>query len=531
MTPVSLRRRLVAVMLVVLLASTAALATASALALRAQLLGRLDDQLTQAASRVADPPSLQPSTRGGEVHPSPPPDDGTGDGAQGETLRLVVPWLGQDVGTIVVVYDDGAVARAGYLDQDGGFQDLTTAQVEALESVPSDEEPHDAVVPSLGSYRAIATTTRDGEPSVLAVSTTSVAQTVGRYVAVEVAIGVGGLLVAGVAGTWFVRRSLRPLDTVAAAAGRVSELELSEGAVAAIPRVPEAYTDERTEVGQVGAALNRLLDNVEQSLTARHESETQVRRFVADASHELRTPLASVRGYAELVRRSPDLAGGRVPADTLRALDRIEAEAGRMSALVEDLLLLARLDAGRPLESAPVDLVALAADAVADAHAAGPTHRWELDLPGGTDGGTDESAADGSDGGSDDEPPELWVTGDEARLRQVLANLLGNARVHTPPGTRVVLSLASDGGDAVVAVSDEGPGIPAALRPELFRRFSRGDDARTRTGGSTGLGLSIVQGIVTAHGGTVTVTSRTEGEATPSGTGTCVEVRLPAAAS
>ncbi|RXR25153.1 HAMP domain-containing histidine kinase [Oerskovia turbata] len=373
-------------------------------------------------------------------------------------------------------------------------------------------------------------------------STSAVTETLERYLLVEAGLVIAGIVLASVLGTWLVRRSLRPLDSVADAAVHVSELPLDRGEVGEIPRVDEQFTDERTEVGQVGAALNRMLDHVEASLTARHESETQVRQFVADASHELRTPLASIRGYSELVRRSPD----DVPPDTLRALDRIESEALRMGELVEDLLLLARLDAGRPLDREPVDLAALAIDAVADAHAASRDHVWELDLPlaGGEDpmlegdghtaegdgppaegdGNPAEGDALWADGDDTFDIPDVTVVGDEARLRQVFTNLLGNARVHTPPGTRVVVRLRPDGDDHVVlSVTDDGPGIPPALLPSLFQRFSRGDSARNRVGGSTGLGLAIAQAVVQAHGGEITV--HDAGPAPSSGT--TFEVRLP----
>jgi two-component system OmpR family sensor kinase len=274
---------------------------------------------------------------------------------------------------------------------------------------------------------------------------------------------------------------------VAATATRVSELPLDRGEVSLDERVPDA--DPTTEVGQVGAAFNRMLGHVERALTARQESEQQVRRFVADASHELRTPLASIRGYTELVRRSeeplPDGAG--------QALARVEAEAIRMTALVEDMLLLARLDAGRDLERETVDLAELAVDAVADAHAAGPDHLWQLDV-----------VAD--DEGADD--PTTLVTGDDHRLRQVLANLLTNARVHTPAGTHIEVGVRREGGAVVVRVDDDGPGIPADLRERLFERFTRGDASRNHASGSTGLGLAIANAVVHAHGGTLVCASR-----------------------
>jgi two-component system OmpR family sensor kinase len=246
--------------------------------------------------------------------------------------------------------------------------------------------------------------------------------------------------------------------------------------------VPEEDTDQRTEVGQVGHALNTMLGHVDNALKARQASESRVRQFVADASHELRTPLASIRGYAELTRRG----NHRLPEDVTHSLGRVESEAVRMTSLVEDLLLLARLDAGRDLETAPVDLSRLLVDCVSDAHAAGTDHEWALDLP--------------------EEP--VVIEADSQRIHQVIANLLANARVHTPDGTSVTVSLSKSGeGNAVIEVTDDGPGIPEERRADLFERFARGDSSRSRASGSTGLGLAIVRAVVDAHGGEVTVTS------------------------
>ena len=268
--------------------------------------------------------------------------------------------------------------RSGYIDQAGNFRRLTTGQVATLKAVPADGKPRAAHITALGDYRLIATTTISGDVVVTGLSTAQAKTTVRNYVAVEAGVAALGLLLTLVAGMVLVRRELRPLERVAATATRVSELPLDRGEVALPERVAAVDTDPGTEVGQVGAALNLLLGHVEQALAARQESETQVRQFVADASHELRTPLAAIRGYAELVRRLP----GDLPPDALRAMSRVESESHRMTALVEDMLLLARLDAGRPLGSEEVDLEALAVDAVADAHAAGPDHVWQLDLPG-----------------------------------------------------------------------------------------------------------------------------------------------------
>jgi two-component system OmpR family sensor kinase len=204
---------------------------------------------------------------------------------------------------------------------------------------------------------------------------------------------------------------------------------------------------------------------------------------VADASHELRTPLASIRGYAELTRRGKH----DLPPDVTHSLGRVESEAVRMTSLVEDLLLLARLDAGRDIETAPLDLTSLLVDCVSDAHAAGRDHAWELDVP--------------------DEP--VMIEADSQRIHQVFVNLLANARVHTPAGTRVRVQLTrSAAGSATVTVADNGPGIPRAVQNDLFERFARGDSSRSRVAGSTGLGLAIVKAVVDAHGGSVTVKSR-----------------------
>ncbi len=290
------------------------------------------------------------------------------------------------------------------------------------------------------------------------------------------------LLLAALAGAFIVRGSLSPLRRVAATARQVTELPLAKGEVDLSVRVPDADTDPRTEVGQVGAALNRMLGHVGDALAVRHASETRVRQFVADASHELRTPLAAIRGYAELTRRGRDA----VPGDIAHALGRIESESARMTTLVDDLLLLARLDSGRPLDRDPVQLSQIVVDSVNDAHAASPDHRWLLELP--------------------DDP--VTVTGDGARLRQVLANLLANARTHTPHGTTVTTSLAVVDGWATVTVADDGPGIPEQVLPDIFERFARGDTSRSRAAGSTGLGLAIVAAVVDAHGGRVEFSSR-----------------------
>jgi two-component system OmpR family sensor kinase len=295
------------------------------------------------------------------------------------------------------------------------------------------------------------------------------------------------------AGRLLVRRQLRPLRQVAATAHEVSTLPLASGEIGTTVRVPDELTDERTEVGAVGAALNTMLAHVEHALDERHRSEQQVRRFVADASHELRTPLTTIHGYAELSRRTHPVDARQLG----RAMAKVEDEATRMTSLVEDMLLLARLDAGRPLARDEVDLTRLVLEAVGDARVVGQDHRWRLDLP--------------------DEP--VTVPGDEQRLHQVLTNLLNNARRHTPPGTSVVAGVHREDSQVVLSVQDDGPGLPAHLVDSAFERFSRGDSARTRESGGAGLGLSLVEAITTAHGGTASVTSRPGC--------TVLEIRLP----
>lgn len=477
----------------------------SAFGLHSSLVTQIDQQLEAANRRAANAPVHAFPPDGDDGRPSP------GNSQLGQatgTVNAFVPPAGSDEGDV----------RADYIDDEGTLRPLDDDQVAALLALATDGVPHAVELGALGDYRAVASTTRDGATAITALPTASATRTVTTYLLTEGVIVVVALLGAGAVGLLLVRRELRPLDRIAATATRVTRLPLDRGEVVLAERVPAADTDTATEVGQVGAALNQLLGHVEQALAARHESESQVRQFVADASHELRTPLASIRGYAELVRRSPDA----LPGSTLAALGRVESESARMTVLVEDLLLLARLDAGRPLEREPVDLRVLAIDAVADAHAAGPAHRWELDLPGTDDAG---DASDDGDGG-DDEPEDdaFVVTGDEHRLRQVLANLLTNARVHTPAGTRVTVSLArAEGGPdeppaVLLRVSDDGPGIPDALRGRLFQRFTRGDGSRNRAAGSTGLGLSIAQAVVAAHGGTLSAQD---------GPGATFVVRLP----
>ncbi|MDO5627917.1 MAG: HAMP domain-containing sensor histidine kinase [Mobilicoccus sp.] len=453
----TLRRTLVTSL--VLLFALVMLGTGLALSylLERSLERELDARVVTTATRALDP---------GRIDPPPGGRDGPG--------RPLADML-------VVVVDGQTIRTNTVVTRHGEQQGLTTQQVQALLS--GDLGAHPTTVDlgePLGPYRVVVATTRGGQHVITGLPLGPMLDSVRQMRLITTGLTLLGFVLVGVGTAWVVDRALRPLERVAGTASRVSDLPLSSGEVTVAERVPTRDTDPRTEVGQVGSALNGLLDHVESALRARHESESRLRRFVADASHELRTPLASVQGYTELSLREQDL-----PADVRHALTRVSAESTRMASLVEDLLLLARLDAGRPLERGPVDLTRLLLDTVSDARVAGPDHRWQLDLP--------EEAVE--------------ITGDSARLTQVVVNLLANARLHTPPGTTVVAGLRSTPDTVSLTVADDGPGIPPDLLPTIFERFSRGDGARTRTSGSTGLGLSIVDAVVSAHRGTIDVDS------------------------
>ncbi|WP_374214970.1 sensor histidine kinase [Streptomyces longispororuber] len=462
----TLRARITAGMLVLLTVGCATVGGTAVLELGGFLTGRLDQQLSDTGSVFAA--SLEHSRT---AH-----DDHDGD-EHGDTRR-------QATGTLGIRLVDGAVTNAAVVHADSSTTaltvDLSTRDARALAALPPDGTGHSVELSSLGDYRVAAWPGRDGDVLLTGLPLEPVEAAVHRLELVA-AIVLGLVLIgAGVAGALWVRRSLRPLSRIASTATRVSELPLGSGEVALPARAPDTPPRSR-EVDQVTHALNRMLGHVENALTQRHRSEERLRSFSADASHELRTPVASVRGHAELALLHP----GPVPPDITRALERIAAESSRMGAMVDDLLLLARLDAGRPLEREQVDLTRLVLDAVTDARAAGPDHHWSLELP--------------------EEP--ITMCGDAHRLQQLLANLLANARLHTPPGTDITVRTASGDGGVRLTVTDNGPGIPADLRENLFERFVHGDGPRGEHGGGTGLGLSIVDAVAAAHGGTVTVTT------------------------
>lgn len=457
----TLGRRLVLRVVALVAGVAIALALITALATRQLLLQTLDDQLKSVAGMLRPGPS-----------------------------SLILEPGGQPDGTFYVLLNDDGTFADGKVLTGRKAQPVADAAADALTNAAADRQPRTVKLPGLGSYRVIGqeiTLLPSGQFTlVTGIPTAAADRTLAQLIIVEAILVTLATVGAGLIARPLITRSLRPLNRVAAVAQQVSALRLDRGEVAVGVRVPEADANPVSEVGRVGQALNHLLANVDAALTARQASETKVRRFVADASHELRNPLAAIRGYAELTRRDRD----HLVPDTAYALDRIESEAGRMSVLVEDLLLLARLDDRPELDLRLTDLSELVINAVSDARAAGPEHRWELDLP--------------------PEPVQAMV--DHHRVHQVLVNLLANARTHTPPGTTVRTSLTPGPEQVMITVHDNGPGIPADIRDHVFERFTRAEVSRARTagaaqGGSTGLGLAIVAAVVDAHHGSVAVSS------------------------
>ena len=538
--PRSLRTRLVVGVLGLVLVMAAVMSAFSTVSLRHTLMARTDSQLMAAAQRAADKrhdltqearKASDEAAQEGADKPGDQPDGAGGaDGADGGPGKEGVPpgldAAGQSTGTLTLITaqtsssDNEASETAAYIDKNGHYASISKEDCRLLLSQATEDHPVTVHLHHLGSYRVVAT--RDeasGSTVITGLSLEGDKGLIRTQLLIELAVALVGALVVALAGRTMVRSSLAPLERVARTAQRVASQPLERGEVSIEDRVEKADLDSSAEVGQVGGALNTLLGHVESALTARQRSETQVRQFVADASHELRTPLASIRGYTELIRREG--ADADLPEEATYALERVHSESVRMTALVEDLLLLARLDAGRELRREEVDLVGLLVDTVADARAAGPDHDWQLDLA------VLEPPADATPEEAEDflpEPP--LVIGDEARLRQVVVNLLANARVHTPAGSHVTTTLAREGDTLIVRIHDDGPGIAPDVRDRLFERFARGDSSRERRTGSTGLGMSIALAIVQSHGGSIDVDSSTA----PEDHGTTFSVRLPAAA-
>ncbi|PTR28903.1 two-component system OmpR family sensor kinase [Rhodococcus sp. OK519] len=453
--------RITLVVALLLLAAAGLLASGVAVtsAMESSLIDRTDRQLFDAAhgwAKPRDPRGLPPVSAPGPNQPPSP-----------FYVRTTEP-----DGTVRMEINDESTSATPEISDDSGPVTVGSVGGEDIR------------------WREMTVATPSGTTTV-AVKLTDIDATVERLVVLQIGIGAVVLVILGFATSLVVRRSLRPLREVEEIAADIAAGDLHR-------RVPE--WDERTEVGRLSSALNGMLTQIQTAFAATaasedaaRQSEERMRRFVADASHELRTPLATIRGFAELYRQGAS-------TDTEMVMSRIESQAQRMGLLVEDLLLLARMDAQRPFERHFVDLLAVAAGAVHDARARAPQRRIVLEMLPNSD------------------PPE--VMGDDARLRQVVGNLIGNALDHTPEGADVTVRVGTDGADAVVEVADAGPGLADEDAARVFERFYRADASRTRASGGSGLGLSIVAAIVAAHGGTVGVDSAP-------GRGATFRVRLP----
>ena len=457
----SLRFQLVVLVLALLSISFVAVGGVTAVALRHFLISRLDQQLVAAGDRFSL--SLE--------HPN---DNDADNDAQFGTVE------GQAAGTLGARVLNGSVTAADIVghDQDD-HPSVSTEDERLLAGLKVSNQPHTVRLPDLGDYRVTVAAGDDGDLLITGLPEHPVDDTIARLLLIEISVFAAALIVVGAAATISVRLSLRPLHRVADTARAVSSLPLSTGTVS-IPERAEVPAPQ-TEAGQVAEAFNHMLEHVESALRDRHASEDRLRHFIADASHELRTPVAVVRSHAEYAQR----VSGDLPEPVVEALIRITSESDRMGHLVDDLLTLARLDSGRPLEHEPVDVTRLVLDALSDARVGSSTHRWQLELP----------------------EDEVFVDGDAHALHQVVANLLANAAAHTPDATTVTASVRTDANVVVVDVHDDGPGVAPDVVPRIFDRFVRADSARA-SGEGSGLGLSIVAAIVEAHQGTVELKSR-----------------------
>ena len=513
------RRRSLAGRLSRALAACVALAlivmvAASTLVMRSWMLGNMDSELHRLSQRAGEHLDVEDAP-GDEVDAD---DDSDGGARAVQQSGGRVPPPGGPVvpggpkgpgfggsgiaeGTLQYVSEDGQAA--GAVVSNFSVTYLNEPALEVLAHVPSDGAPHTVHLKELGTFR-VTSQVVDDKTVLVGVQMDSVDDVVMMLVAVEIGLSLVVAIAAGVAGRAWVRRELRPLGVVRAAAADIASRDLADD-TEELTRVGEEATSGPVEVADVAGALNSMIDAVEDGMDRRARSEAKLRQFVADASHELRTPLASVQGYAQLARRDID------EASRTQALERISSEGARMASLVEEMLTLARLDGDRALKRDNVDVIPLILDALSDAHVVAPDHAWELG-----------------------EAADVPVLGDEAALRQILTNLLANARVHTPAGTRVTVSLtrATQGAESdkgapassmvTLRVADDGPGIPANIRDRVFDRFVRGDSSRTRDGhGSSGLGMSIVESLARAMGGSVRLGDSEKG--------TVIDVTLPAA--
>ena len=436
-------------------------------ALQSSLISQLDDQIKSGHNAAI-------SGLGG-------PNEGPGPSGSGLPAGTVIELLSPS----------GAVLVAKRLEVPGSTPSSAMPVLPQHLPAASEKAPATLMLAGTGGvtqYRA-AIWPEDffsGNYVVLAIPMTDVLSTLSRLLELEAVISAGVVVATAILALLIIRISLRPLEKMGAVANEIAAGDLSR-------RVDPATG--KTEIGRLGLALNGMLSQIETAFAERTASNRRLRRFVADASHELRTPLTSIRGYSEMLRRG----AAESPTDAELARRRIEEEAIRMTGLVDDMLVLARVDQGRPMDQEPVDLQAIATDAAADARAVAPQRDINLTVPG-----------------------RVVVNGDDTRLRQVVGNLVRNALVHTPPKTPIDISLSTADSVARLSVADHGPGLAADDIDRIFEPFYRADPSRSRDSGGAGLGLSIVSAVVTAHGGHVKVRETEGGGAT-------FEVELPLA--
>lgn len=408
-----------------------------------------------------------------------------GGGKPGGFEKPLVDFVGHAPGTVIALMENGVITDSAEFTEQDAVPCSSAVLDQLAGSVGSGPRIETLQLGDLGEYRVTSHTLANGDVVIAGVSLAVANQAVTQHTILLLIVAALAIAVT-IAGVMLVTRfALRPLNRVVDTATAVASLPLHKGDVSISGAIAPFDTDPRTEVGRVGDALRRMIDNVDSALAVREGTDRRMRRFVTDASHELRTPLAAILGYAELTRQE----NAQLPDLTEYSLARIEAEATRMSSLVSELLLLARLDEGQDLRLDEVELGELVINAVSDARASAPEYEWSAEVP--------------------DRP--VLVRGDHERLHQVIANLLSNARVHTSAGTRIEARISETVRDGLpvveLSIADNGPGIDPTLMPDLFVRFARGDQSRSRSSGSTGLGLAIVASIVESHDGLVEVES------------------------
>jgi two-component system OmpR family sensor kinase len=461
--PRDFRRRFVLGGIALILFAGVLIGAVSTATVGRQLLGDLDRDLAQAAQRLSD---LAESPGSGEM--------------TGPRNRLARP--GFDVGTLIAVVGEDEVTGA-YIDEAGQLQPIPEDDLGELQDKTWVAGEPQSVHLNGGFHevRTLLVGSVAGADVVIGMPMSDIRGTIASLTFVIFSVVALAVVAAGALGFWGLRYALRPLDRMRQTAQAISAQPLSSRDSRLLERVPDSLANPETEIGQLGAAFNQMLDHVDASFVARTKSEDTLRQFVSDASHELRTPLASIRGYSEITLRQSDT----LPDEVQQSLSRIESESIRMSHLVDDLLLLARLDEGQVAEMEPVDLGEIVGNVLSDATVRAPEHHWSAKIP----------------------KRPVMVVGNRNQLVQVVTNLVQNASVHTPEGTAVSLELTKRAGGVEFLVRDNGPGIPEEIQDQLFERFTRADRGRTRNTGSTGLGLAIVHGIVVSHGGSVSVAS------------------------